>query len=264
MDRNHYSFRRGTHLGQEFPKSSIEIASQFISSVYNSRLIMKYSDDLIGNLDETSLYIDLAPNYSISQKGKRSVIIFIQSQDKCHVSVLLAILANGTKLPPLIIFKGIANGKIYKDLKKNFYVKNNKIFIECNSNAWCTKDIMLLWSNSIWRKYIDSFNNEPIPSLLIMDLATMDTNNIVIKDFESKDTEIQFIPKGMTSVLQPLDVSVNKPFKVHIKDRYMKYCYEKNSTEKVSRGLLINWVAETWWDDNLITPYLIKNSFNSG
>ena len=24
---------------------------------------------------------------------------------------------------------------------------------------------------------------------------------------------------------------------------------------------MINWFAETWWDDNLITPYLIKNRF---
>lgn len=85
----------------------------------------------------------MAPNYPISQKGKRSLIIHTQLQDKCHVSVLLSILANGGKLPPLIIFKGIANGKINNDLKKNFYIKTNKIFIECNSNAWCTKDIML-------------------------------------------------------------------------------------------------------------------------
>ena len=69
---------------------------------------------------------------------------------------------------------------------------------------------------------------------------------------------MKFIPKGVTSILQPLDVSVNRPFKVHVKNRYIKCCYEKNSIEKVSRGLLINWAAETWWDDNLFTPYLIK------
>ena len=36
---------------------------------------MKYCDEPIGNLDETPLSINIAPNYSISQKGKRSVII---------------------------------------------------------------------------------------------------------------------------------------------------------------------------------------------
>ena len=261
LDRNHFSFRRSTHLGQALPKSSIDIASQFLSSVYNSRLNMKYSDDLIGNLDETPLCINMAPNYSISQKGKKSVIIHTQSQDKCHVSVILTILANGGKLPPLLIFKGVPHGKIYKDLLNNTYVKNNMIYIECNANARCTKDIMLQWINNIWRKYIDAFNNEPIPCLLIMDQATMHTNEVVIKELEKKDTEIHFIPKGMTCVLQPLDVSINKPFKAHLKNRYIKYCYDKNSVERVSRELLINWVAEIWWDNNLISPDIIKNSF---
>ena len=49
---------------------------------------------------------------------------------------------------------------------------------------------MFRWSNNIWRKYIDSFNNESIPSLLIMDQAKIHTNGIVIKGFESKDNEI--------------------------------------------------------------------------
>ena len=71
-----------------------------------------------------------------------------------------------------------------------------------------------------------------------MDQFTMHANDIVIKEIESKDTEIKFISKGMTGVLQPLDVNVDKAFKVYIKKRYIKYCYEKkNSIEKVSRDL---------------------------
>ena len=95
------------------------------------------------------------------------------------------------------------------------------------------KDFMLRWSNSIWRKYIDSLNKKPIHSLLIIDQATIHINDIDIKAFESKDTEIKFIPKGITSVLQPIDENENNPFKVHIKKRYIKLFYEKNSIEKV-------------------------------
>ena len=53
-----------------------------------------------------------------------------------------------------------------------------------------------------------------------MDQATMTTNEVVIKELEKKDKEILFILKGMTNVLQPLDVSINKPFKTHLKNRY--------------------------------------------
>ena len=65
----------------------------------------------------------------------------------------------------------------------------------------------------------------------------------------------------MTCVLQPLDVSINKPLKTHLKNRYIKYCYEKNSVERISRELLINWVSEIWWNNNLNSPDIIKNSF---
>ena len=44
----------------------------------------------------------------------------------------------------------------------------------------------------------------------------------------------------MTRALQTLDVRINKPFKTHLKNRYIKYCYDKNSVERVSRELLIN------------------------
>ena len=60
-------------------------------------------------------------------------------------------------MPTLLIFKGVANGKIYLDLKKNFYVKNNKIFIECNSNSWCNKDIrcvgIIVFGEKIYRLF---------------------------------------------------------------------------------------------------------------
>ena len=67
---------------------------------------MKYTEDLLGNMDEISLCINIAPNYSISKKGKRSVIVMTQSQDKYHVLVILTIIANDVKLPLYLIFKG--------------------------------------------------------------------------------------------------------------------------------------------------------------
>ena len=45
-------------------------------------------------MDETPQCINIAPNYSISQKGKRSAIVRTQSEDKYHVLVMLTIIAN--------------------------------------------------------------------------------------------------------------------------------------------------------------------------
>ena len=55
--------------------------------------------------------------------------------------------------------------------------------------------------------------------LLIMDQATMHSNQEVINEFERNDTDFQIKPKWMTSVFQPLDVIINKPFKDYIRKK---------------------------------------------
>lgn len=70
----------------------------------------------------------MAPNYSITQKGKRNVIIRTQSQDEWHVSMILTKIAICGKLPPYLIFKGKPNGKINRELN-NIYVKAKKFLL---------------------------------------------------------------------------------------------------------------------------------------
>ncbi len=70
-------------------------------------------------------------------EGKKTVIIRTQSQEKCRVSLVLGIIADGNKLPPLIIFKGSNKTKIPKNLYNNKNIKEDKIFIAFNDNAWC-------------------------------------------------------------------------------------------------------------------------------
>ena len=55
---------------------------------------MKYTDDVIFNMDENPLALNMPPNYTIAHKGKKTVIIRTQSQEKCRVS-FLGIIADG-------------------------------------------------------------------------------------------------------------------------------------------------------------------------
>ena len=90
---------------------------------------MKYSDDIIFNMDETPLALNMPPNYTISCKGKKTVIIRAQSQEKCKVSLVLGIIADGNKLPPLIILKGSNKTKIPKELYNNKNIKKVKFLL---------------------------------------------------------------------------------------------------------------------------------------
>ena len=163
----------------------------------------------------------------------------------------------------IAIFRGVKNGKLEKGLSQNQNVKSGKIFIDFNINAWCNKEIMKIWNEKILRKYMDSLGYM-VPNLLIMDQASKHITKDIIKEIEKYDTEIIFVPRGMTRILQPLDDTINKPFKILIRKKYAEYCCNKNlSYVKISNNLIINWVSDIWWDEFAINQIMIKNSFRT-
>ena len=73
-------------------------------------------------MDESPNFFNMVPNKTIAKRGKKTILIKTQNQQKCRISVTLGIVADGSKLAPLIIFKGKAGGFIEKELtKKNMY-----------------------------------------------------------------------------------------------------------------------------------------------
>ncbi len=60
-------------------------------------------------MDETPLYFNMLPNATIEKLGAKEVIMRTLGQEKNRFSVILTVLADGTKLPPYLIFKGKIN-----------------------------------------------------------------------------------------------------------------------------------------------------------
>lgn len=131
------------------------------------------------------------------------------------------LISNGSKFLPLLIFRGAKDIKLYSELSDNINInaKNGIIIINFNMNTFSIKDIMKIWNQKIYRKYIDSLGYI-IPNLLIIDQASMHLNDEVIKEIEKYDTEILFVPKGMTWILQPLDICINELFKALIRKKF--------------------------------------------
>lgn len=73
------------------------------------------------------------------------------------------------------------------------------------------------------------------------------------------------IPGGMTSVLQPLDVCLNKPFKANVKRQYTEWMaeelHELTPTGRVKRldiTLLCKWINNAWKE---IPAEMVRRSF---
>lgn len=161
-----------------------------------------------------------------------------------RISVLLTILADGTKLEPYIIFNGKRNSlNIRKELDK-YPVAQKKIYYSFNENAWVTKEIMNDWFKKIWLHYLSRFDFN-FESLLVLDHATSHKDKYFMSLYFNNDVVLIIIPKGLTCILQPLDTSINKPFKGGLKNLYDQYCIDNslNYSSKVTKEKVIDFIA---------------------
>ena len=105
--------------------------------------------------------------------------------------------------------------------------------------------------------------------LLIMDKASCHISKEAINFLEENNISYNLIPSGLTPILQPLDISVNKFFKDNIKnlferDRLFLDNLNKNLKLKTARINLIDNIKKVWYDDNIITKSMIINGFDNG
>ena len=101
-------------------------------------------------------------------------------------------------------------------------------------------------------------------SLLIYDAAKSHLTDEVKREVK-KYSKLAVIPGGLTKLLQPLDLSVNKSFKDKMKMKSKNWMREgkheftkSNKMKRASYSEVCNWIVECW---NKISEYVIKNGF---
>ena len=212
-------------------------------------------------MDETALQYNMPSKKTIHKIGAKTIVIRTQKQEKCRISLILTIAGNGKKLIPFVIFKGAKNGKIYKTLIQNDFVKQNRYIVACNQNAWSTNELIQKWIDMVYIPFFRKIDLEK--TLLVFDRAPMHDNYQTINYLNKKKINFVFIPKGMTSVLQPLDVSINRPFKDSIRHKYDESisAFKKVKVEKNRREQLLQWIVESWENKDEIKEEIIIKSF---
>ena len=92
-------------------------------------IIIEFNTYGVGNMDETPIFFNKYPNKTFAKKSNKSILIKTKSQEKCRVSVILSITADGNKLPPFLIFKAKEEGYREKKLSELNVVKNKNVLL---------------------------------------------------------------------------------------------------------------------------------------
>ena len=119
------------------------------------------------------------------------------------------------------------------------------MFVTFQPKAWCDAGIMKQWTNELWQP----LQGEDM--LLTIDCHRAQKVDDVISLLSKEcKTTVVYIPPGCTSLVQPLDVVVNKPFKMyieklatqHLQNNLDDYVHGRVNTSQ-RRILFTSWVG---------------------
>ena len=123
---------------------------------------------------------------------------------------------------------------------------------------------MRVWIEKAWRSRLGGLGRR---SLLVLDSFEAHVTDTVKASFNRENTELAVIPGGLTSLLQPLDVSLNKPFKDGVRKKWMQWMADgiheftaSGRQKKPSEELMCSWISQAWNDipAEMITASFLK------
>jgi hypothetical protein len=181
--------------------------------------------------------------FTYAKKGTRTVgIVGADSTSRC--TIMLGCNLTGThKLPPFIIYKGAPAGRINRELERRENLPCDCEF-GVQERAWMDEVQMVRWIGKVWKPYTETRGGKI--TYLIMDECRTHMTGVVKRLFEECRTEIDFIPGGYTSKLQPMDVGINKPFKNYVRNQFDEWMIANLDNNKPKRSDVALWVSEAW------------------
>ena len=252
--RNGLSLRYKTKIAQKLPAELDEKILNFQKFIINNRKLVDYPLCRMGNMDETPMYFDMPSNTTLHRKGDKTVLIRTTGHEKTHFTVVLGCTADGGKLPPMVIFNRRTPPK------EKF---PSGVIIHHHPKGWMDQDGVLLWLNKVWSRRSGALRREP--SLLVWDQFRAHLTDRVKNHLHRTKTIPAVIPGGLTGMLQPLDVSLNKPFKANMRKLWTEWMAEgkaeltpKGNFRRAPLQTVVQWVKEAW---EAIPAPMIKKSF---
>jgi hypothetical protein len=82
-------------------------------------------------------------NYTDDDTGAKSVLIKTSGNEKMQVTVMLKVLADGTKLPPHVALNRKTMPKEQLPIG---------LTVRCQSNGWMTNELMMDWLKVVWNR----------------------------------------------------------------------------------------------------------------
>ncbi|KAL7562515.1 hypothetical protein ACA910_008223 [Epithemia clementina (nom. ined.)] len=205
--------RSVTHKAQDDPKAKQETALAFLGTTRPLLSAPNRSKAFIINMDQTPYNPKESDPKTLAFKGSKTVNAKEMKTSVGRIIALLGICADGTKLPPLFVFKGSPGGSIQREFAT---FPNNAHYI-MQKNAWTDERVMLHWVETVLKPYVERAPAGIVP-YLILDKYSCHYQGSVANQIEDLGVEWDIIPGRCTGLVQPIDVGISKPWKYRVRN----------------------------------------------
>jgi DDE superfamily endonuclease len=277
LDRNDIGRRKPTHQAQQTRLSSQQQAD-FVEYINEKMAMLGIDRNAVCNFDETNVFFTFDTSTTLERKGAKTVSVRkTDSAQRC--TVMLGVSGDGHKFPPLIIFKG-ANTRggrikgVFDEVRARQMVTTegdhlgfpltNKYAVQ--ERAWMDTPTMHKWIDEVYGPWALRING---PNMVLLDLGPAHAKQEIVDRIAEFQGFVELLPAHSTSVLQVMDVGINKPFKNHVRDEYDNWHENHGENgEKVQRTDVSHWIETAWskirLDTILKTWQHIGWNFNPG
>ena len=121
-----------------------------------------------------------------------------------------------------VLLLGKLNGRI---VQHEFPTYPEGMIYACQDNAWMDERVMLMWINMVVKPYVDAVLENVVPLLFLDYWCHM--MNSVVNAIQALGVEVEHILGGCTSLCQPVDIDITKPFKTFLHKAWEKWMIDE-------------------------------------
>jgi hypothetical protein len=168
-----------------------------------------------------------------NERGSGSVEI-LNAEDRRQITCVLSVTASGHLLPMQIVYKGSTEKSLPQENVTSFLRNEGHDLITNPKNHWSSEETMKEFVTNILEPYYLKIKKDMSLSLGSKLIWVIDCWSVhcskSFRDWLTKENGdwlvYLFVPACCTSVCQPCDVSLNRPFKAAFRLAFQKWAVE--------------------------------------
>lgn len=201
-----------------------QIKKTFLQEVKTTVEMEDIPPELILNWDQTGIKIVPTTTWTMERRGTKRVEV-IGTSDKRQVTAVFCGTIQGVFLPLQVVYAG-KTARCHPKFKfpPGWHITHAP-------KHWSTEETMHQYIEHVILPYVHSVREalfeETTPGLVIMDNFKGQVTANINSFLEENHLHVCLIPPNTTDLLQPMDVSVNKPAKSFLKNKFSAWYAEQ-------------------------------------